>query len=328
MRTKLAIIIVHYNTPYFLDECLNSLLEQSLDVKHQIIVIDNKSKGLDIDCLSKKYPEVVFKILNQNYGFSKANNIGIKLIDADFYLLLNPDTKFINKKIGNVIERLERERELGIIGCKLLNPDGTNQNSIGTFPRLFRIFANFSGLNYIAHTNNIEKIIRKLQPILSKSFIRFDSDFNNERYVEMVWGAFFLIKKEVFDKVGLLDEEFFLGGEENELCYRASKNNYKILYYPNYEIIHVGSAVVRKNRILSLNSQIRGYIYYYKKHFKANLPILLKTIYLSIIVRYILLKLNILKRFTVVDSELDNIKYLREILKKEILGIDIAAIKK
>lgn len=298
-----------------MERCLSSI--SSIDIKnYKVVIVDNNSNNTDFDNLKSKFPQYHFIQLARNYGFAYANNYAIRMYNAEYYLLLNPDTEFIDSNLSKVINRISKE-DVGILGCRLLNPDYTFQPSTGSFPSNINLFINFSGLKYFKN-NFFFKIIGKLLFLIDKKqFERQNNDYFTERYVDVVWGAFFLVKKEVFDRIGLLDENFFLGGEENEFCYRAKLNNIKTLYFPNYSIIHYFNASVKKNRVLSLNAQLKGYIYYYRKHFGKNSLNKMKIIVrLALYLRYIFIKTNLLTKYLVKREELKNYPDLRKILQE------------
>lgn len=203
---ELCIIIVHFNTPELLIKCLYSLKEIDIE-NYKVVIVDNCSNNTDFQAFKKMFPTYHFILLEKNFGFSYANNCAIRLFDAHNYLLLNPDTELIDNRISKVLLRLEMN-DVGILGCNLLNPDYTNQPSTGSFPNNFSLFINFSGLKYFKNT----WVFKQMRPLLylidKKKFERQNPVFNKEKFVDVVWGAFFLVKKDVFDKIGLLDEEF------------------------------------------------------------------------------------------------------------------------
>ena len=310
----LCIIIVHFNTPELLNKCLLSLKE--IDVEnYKVVIVDNNSYDTDLQVFKKLFPTYHFILLERNYGFSYANNYAIRLFNARNYLLLNPDTELIDKRLSKVLLRLEMN-DVGILGCNLLNPDYTNQPSTCSFPNNFSLFINFSGIKYFKNTWFFKQI-RPLFYLIDKSrFERQSPIFNKEKFVDVVWGAFFLVKKDVFDKIGLLDEEFFLGGEENEFCYRAKLNNIKTLYFPGYSIIHHFNASVKKNRILSLNAQLEGFIHYYKKHFsKKRLRNMITVLKFAFRIRIVLIKLNLLEKYLAKNEGLEYFQVIKKILK-------------
>jgi len=221
---KVAIIILTLNQKELLTKCLKSLKKNTLYKKYRVYVVDNGS-DYDIKKFVKKIIPKSEIILNgKNIGFAKANNIGMKKAIKDYspnyFLLVNDDIEFIDKGwLKKFIEVGESHKKIGIVGCKLIYPDGSLQ-----------------------HIVKKKKIYYFLKPGNKKDF----PETSKIQEISSVVGACFLIKKTVVDKVGFLDEKFFLYGEETDLCERARKAGFKNMYAGNICLIHYRDQTISK----------------------------------------------------------------------------------
>jgi len=213
MLPKVAIIISTYNQEVLLETCLDSLKKKTTYKNYKVYVIDDSGKGSVGQRIKNKFGSVDITINKINLGFSKANNVGIKKAmrkcNPDYILLLNDDTEVTQKNwLKKMVEVGESNKKSGILGCKIIYPDGSLQN-IGGYVRKWEIVKELN--------QNIKDVIE----------------------VDQVMGGFLLIKKEVIKKIGLLDEiytPYLL--EDTDYCLRAKENNFKILSVGSVEIIH------------------------------------------------------------------------------------------
>lgn len=225
---KVSIIIVNYNVKYFLEQCLYSVCAASKKVDVQIIVVDNASSDGSLDYLQPLFKQVQFIQSSGNTGFAKACNLGLQSATGDYILFLNPDTLLAEDTLETCIRFFETHADAGAVGVRMI--DGTGKflkESKRAFPSpvtsLFKLFG-FSRL--FPH---------------SKVFSRYhlghlDAHQNHE--VDVLAGAFMMIRKDVLDKVGAFDEVFFMYGEDVDLSYRIQKHGYKNYYLAETEIIH------------------------------------------------------------------------------------------
>ncbi|PIU03839.1 glycosyl transferase family 2 [Candidatus Shapirobacteria bacterium CG08_land_8_20_14_0_20_39_18] len=220
---KLSIIIVSYNTKDLLRKCLNSL--KGYDT--EIIVVDNNSQDDSQSVVKKEFPDVHLIINDDNLGFAKANNQGIKIATGDYVLLLNSDTQVKPGALEKLVEFAKSHLDAGVIGARLLNQDGSIQPSIYRLPTI---------------TNAIKEFWLGQLGLTEKYFI--DSSKGEE--VEAVVGAVFLIPKTVIQKVGLLDERYFMYFEDLDYCRRVRRAGYKVYYFPKAEVFHYHGASGKK----------------------------------------------------------------------------------
>lgn len=253
----ISIIILSWNTKKLLRDCLRSLYVFNPKLYDlEVIVVDNASTDGSPEMVGRGFNKVNLFQNKENIGFARANNQGIKKAKGDYLLLLNSDTIVKNKAPVKMARFLEQHPEAGAVGCKLLNPDGTDQPSFGPFPSLF-----------------ISAVMLFAEHWLGGHLVRRSSKQVKE--TDWVMGSALMVRKEVVEKTGMLDEKFFMYLEEVEWCYRIKKAGYKIFFYPGAKIIHIGGAsspTGRKDPILNI---YRGLIYFYKKHYpRWQLPVL------------------------------------------------------
>ncbi|MCL6493981.1 MAG: glycosyltransferase [Ignavibacterium sp.] len=224
----LSIIIVNYNVKEFLKNLLHSIQKASQHLSIEIIVVDNASDDGSVEMIREKFPDVILIANEKNLGFGKANNIGLKKAQGKYVLLINPDTLVAEDTFIKLIEFFETHPEAGMAGCKILNPDGTLQLACRrSFPGPWTSFTKVTGLSSLFPK--------------SKLFARYNLTYldENQTYeVDAISGSFMMLRKEVYEKVGGFDEQFFMYGEDLDLCYRIQKAGYKIFYVHSTQIIH------------------------------------------------------------------------------------------
>jgi hypothetical protein len=283
----LSIIIVSYNTADITLDCLRSIKEDKglKNIDYEIIVIDNDSKDDSILKIKKfehslKIENCKLKIIQNsiNAGFGKANNQGIRIAKGNYILLLNSDTIILHSSISQSLDWLCSHPEASTCTAQLLNKDKTIQASGGFFPNCLNVFAWSIGLDDLPFIN---KIIKPLHPHTPAFYTR-DTFYLKDHQQDWVTGAFMLIRKELLDKVGGFDENYFMYGEEVELSYRIKKvtKNNQVWYLVGPQIIHLGgaSATSRLNPILN---EYLGILSFFKKH-KSNCQYLFVKIIIKI----------------------------------------------
>ncbi len=229
MENKVDIILITYNSQYFIEGCLNSILQsQNFHYKVNIIVIDNNSSDDTLELL-KKFPNRIKIITNNtNVGFAAACNQGLSITDAEYIFLLNPDTILVNDVLKIFIDFMEKENNKNVwcVGAQLFIENGKKSKSSGRFPNLIDVFMEQVG---------IKRFITKI----------FDKVTNNKRYskdsiseVPYIMGCDMFIRRNIIERIGLFDERFFLNFEEVELAWRAKKEGYKCMLLPDAKIIH------------------------------------------------------------------------------------------
>lgn len=243
----LSVIIVNFNTKDLLRQCLNSVFKQTDGINFEVIVVDNASADGSAGMTKKEFSQAKLIKNAKNLGFAQANNQAFRQAQGEFVLLLNSDTTIKDNALAKLVKFGRSQPDLGIAGPKLLNPDTTVQASAGRFYTL---------------------PVTVISLLRGDQFLRISPDKVSR--VDWVSGACFLIKKEVIERIGLLDEKFFMYVEEMEYCYRAKKAGYQTYFYPQAKVIHrVGGSSLhgwpgRQKAILGI---YQGLIWFYQKHF-------------------------------------------------------------
>ncbi|MEE4260998.1 MAG: glycosyltransferase [Bacteroidales bacterium] len=254
---KLSIIIVNYNVEYFLEQCLHAVRRAMQHVEGEVIVVDNNSIDGSNAMVKKKFPEVKLYENKQNLGFSKANNQGIKKSTGEYILLLNPDTVVEDDTFSKVVDFMDEHQEAGALGVKMVDGAGKflpeSKRGLPTpeaaFYKMFGISSMFPR---------------------SKRFSKYHLgylDENKIHEVEILSGAFMLLRKKVLDEIGLLDETFFMYGEDIDLSYRVIKAGYKNYYFPKTRIIHYKGESTKKSSVNYVLVFYNAMVIFAKKHF-------------------------------------------------------------
>ena len=254
---KLSVIIVNYNVEYFLEQCLHAVRRAMQHVDGEVIVVDNNSIDGSNAMVKKKFPEVKLYENKQNLGFSKANNQGIKKSSGEYVLLLNPDTVVEDDTFSKVINFMDEHQEAGALGVKMVDGAGKflpeSKRGLPTpqaaFYKMFGVSALFPR---------------------SKRFSKYHLgylDENEIHEVEILSGAFMLLRKKTLDEIGLLDETFFMYGEDIDLSYRVIKAGYKNFYFPKTRIIHYKGESTKKSSVNYVLVFYNAMVIFAKKHF-------------------------------------------------------------
>jgi len=253
---ELSIITVSYNTCKILEDCLESIYKYTKHLKYEIIVVDNGSKDGSLEMVKeheKKHSQVTLIDAKENLGFGKANNLGAKKAKGKYLLFLNSDTLVFDDALEISIEKLKKHSHAGVYSCRLLNADRSVQQSGGHFPNLFTLFAWQLGIDDLPFLGN-----------LIPSFHPQKSQYDKDKKMDWVTGAFMIVPKNIFDEVQGFDENIFMYTEEMELCYRIAKKGYGTIYQNSPAIIHLGGA--SGGSFLALTSEVKNMIYFWQKH--------------------------------------------------------------
>lgn len=255
---KLSIIIVNYNVKYFLEQCLKSILASNIAFNYEIFIVDNNSTDGSIEYLKGKFPQSNIHLIENktNPGFAEANNQAIKLAEGEYILLLNPDTIVGENVLSNVCRFMDSEPQSGAVGVKMI--DGSGQflpESKRGFPTPWASFCKIFGL---------ASIFPKSVFWGGYNLLYLDEDSVHQ--VPILAGAFMMIRKEALDKAGLLDEAFFMYGEDIDLSYRIEQAGYKNYYLPE-RIIHYKGKSTNKNDSKYTNAFYGAMQIFYSKYY-------------------------------------------------------------
>lgn len=302
----LSIIVVNYNTKELLRQTIQSIIDTAGEpcknnnevesfmykpgqpLQYEIFVSDNGSKDGSIEMIKECFKEVKLIENNANIGFAKANNIAIKQSTGRYVLILNSDTVIKEHCLQKCIAYMDKHKDIGTLGCKLLLTDGNLDRACKRgYP------TPEASLYYMLK-------LHKLFP-QSKKFGAYQLNYLSDdeiNEVDSLVGAFMIVSKEVCDKVGLLDETFFMYGEDIDWCYRIKEAGFKVVYYPKAFIIHHKRASSKKKRIKTIYEFHRAMYIFYNKHYKKKYNILVTgAVYLGIALKLILTYMvNIFKK--------------------------------
>jgi GT2 family glycosyltransferase len=272
----LSVVIVNYNTERLLKACLESVYAGVNGTPLDIWVVDNHSQDQSVTMVRSLFPRVKIIENPSNVGFSRANNLVVAQSQSDYILLLNPDTLIIGDAIERVVKFMKEHPEVGIAGCKVLNRDGTLQlacrRSIPT-PKV--AFYRLSGLS---------RLFPKSRIMARYNMTYEDPEQTHE--VDAVSGAFLMIRRKVVEQIGLLDERFFMYGEELDWCLRAKRAGWTVMYYPDARIVHYKGESTKYNSRKAAVEFYRAMYLFHKKHFAGDCSLLTNLlIYTGILVR-------------------------------------------
>ena len=278
-KPVLSIVIVSWNVREDLRECLQSLLKdegsrlESGEI--EIIIVDNASTDGTAEMVNLEFPQVKLLVNSQNLGYTKANNIGINHSRGKYILLLNPDTVVHQGALQALIDCAESHPEVGIIGAKLLNPDGSVQRSARSFPDI--------GAGLFRNT-----FLGRLFP--NNPFVRRylleDFGYDEVREVDWVSGAAMLVRRDLIERIGGLDERFWAYCEDVDLCWRAWQAGYKVLFCPNAVITHKVGRSSDQRLVPSLIQHHKSMWLFYLKNYRHRYPpVLFPLIGLGILIR-------------------------------------------
>jgi GT2 family glycosyltransferase len=259
-QMDLSIIIVNWKVKDLLEKSLRSIFEQTKGISFEVFVVDNNSGDGSVKMVREKFPQVDLTASAENLGFAKGNNLAIKKSRGRYVLLLNPDTEILENTLGKMVKFMDAHQDCGIAGCKLINADLSTQPSVRAFPDLAsQIFILLKLHHLFPHSKAMFKYLVQ------------DFDYEKTQEVDQVMGAFMIIRREVFDKIGFMDENFWLWFEEVDFCKCAKEAGFKILYTPEAKIIHLYGQSFKQ--VLSVPKQKvlnRSLAYYFKKHGTAG----------------------------------------------------------
>ncbi|MCO6494689.1 MAG: glycosyltransferase [Bacteroidetes bacterium] len=290
--SDLSVIIVSYNVRRFLEQAILSIQKSIGDIEIEIIVVDNASSDDSSNIVREKYPQVKLIENKDNQGFSKANNQGIKISTGKYILLLNPDTVLAEDTLKKCYDFMENTPDCGALGVRMIDGSGTflpeSKRGLPT-PKVsfYKIFG-----------------LASLFP-KSKKFGAYHLKYLNEfetHPIDVLSGAFMFMRKEALDKSGLLDETFFMYGEDIDLSYRITLAGYKNYYFPETSIIHYKGESTKKNSLHYVRVFYQAMIIFAEKHFGVKSgKIFGQLIYLAVYLRAFaaLLKRFVIKGFPV-----------------------------
>lgn len=272
----LSIIILNYKTKGLVKQCIKGIDLLNLKLDYEIIVVDNGSNDSCVEMIRQNY--IVNKDVNfkgqiklieskENVGYTAGNNLGIKKARGEYILILNPDITVLKDAIETMIKFLKENPKVGMVGPKLINPDGTIQYSCYQFPRWYTPILRRTILGKLPFA---KKILRR--------YLLMDWDHNQNRRVEWLLGSGTMIKREALEKVGLMDERFFLYYSDIDWCRRFWQDDFAVYYLALAEMVHyhqrLSAEVPGIRSIFSKVTRIHisDAIKYFAKYLGAKVP--------------------------------------------------------
>ncbi|MCL1942820.1 MAG: glycosyltransferase family 2 protein [Candidatus Azobacteroides sp.] len=269
---KLSIVIVNYNVKYFLEQCLLSVIRASINIESEIFVVDNCSDDFSFSYLVPRFPQVNFIGNSENVGFSKANNHAIQRCKGEYILLLNPDTVVGEHVFEHVCQFMDEHEDAGGVGVKMINGEGLFlPESKRGFPTPWTSFCKIFGISSLF----------PMSKLFGKYHLRYLCE-NQIHEIDVMAGAFMMLRKKTLDKCGLLDETFFMYGEDIDLSYRITLSDYKNYYLPEI-IIHYKGESTKKDDAKYVKIFYHAMLIFFQKHYPNSSKFYTIIIYSAIV---------------------------------------------
>ena len=257
---KTSVVIVNYNVRELILKCLETLYQFHPEEDLEVIVVDNNSADASCEAIKKAFPQVILIESKENNGFSKGNNIGFQKATGEYIFMLNPDTEFSEDAIRFLTNYLDQHAHVALVAPKLLNTDGSRQNSVWRYPTLWTLFCEANYLRFF---------------LKKKEYA--DKDFTKPFEAESFSGAAILFRREVLDKIGNLNESMFWI-EDVDFCYRANHAGLKCVYVPGTVITHHIGQSSKKNYNISISNQVVSKIKFFREYHAAGSVFIVKLI--------------------------------------------------
>lgn len=285
MKKDLSIVIISFNTKDLTIDCIRSIEKTVRKSSYEIIIVDNDSHDDSVDAISKLNFSHLKLIKNKiNYGFSKANNIGVKKSSGRYVLFLNSDTVVHEGTLDGMVDFMDQNSQAGASTCFLRMPNGKLDDAAHRgFPTPWRALAHFTGLSKIFKSS-------KLFAGYSLGYM----DLSKTHEIEALAGAFMLVRREAGEEVGWWDEDFFFYGEDLDFCYKLKEKGWKIYFVPEFEILHYKgvsgglkkdskkmSPATREIKLRAHKARFDAMRIFYDKHYKEKYPSFIRNLVLS-----------------------------------------------
>lgn len=266
---KLSIVIVNYNTHNFVRDCINSVKQYCMNIKYEIIVVDNNSPDKEIVNLKDEYRDVKFIFLKENKGFGTGCNTGFNRSEGEYILFLNPDIKVKNDSIGKLVDYYISNSNLGTVSGLLMDENDELLYSYNYFPNLTWEFKEAYGLC----------LNKSINGLLNRSEIKNKNPFE----VDWFHGACLLIKRDIFEEVRGFDENIFLYYEDTDLQRKIKNSGYDVVCVPEAVFYHYSRSSIRNTGLDKVYHYYmhKSKIYYYKKYHKGIHLFIIRILYIS-----------------------------------------------
>ena len=257
---KLCVVIVNYNVKYFIEQTLRSVFESRVNFDFEVYVVDNSSQDGSQEMIKSKFPQVSLIESQENLGFSKGNNLALRKTKAEYRLLLNPDTILAEDTLQVCVDYMDKNGEVGGLGVRMIDGGGRFlPESKRGLPTPFVAFCKAFGLSRLFPHS----------PTFNRYHLGHVGEFETSE-VDVLSGAFMLMRGSVLDEVGLLDEDFFMYGEDIDLSYRIQKAGYKNVYLPTTTIVHFKGESTKRGSLNYVRVFYKAMIIFAQKHFMGS----------------------------------------------------------
>jgi len=317
---QLSIVILNYNVRHFLELCLSSVQKAISGLDAEIIVVDNHSPDDSCNMVRKNFPEITLIENRENSGFPKGNNIGVAQAKGEYICILNPDTVVAEDTFIKILAFAKKQENLGIVGCKLV--DGTGNflpESKRGIPKPFTAFGKVTGLY-------------KVLPGIFGKYYAGHLKENETGEVEILVGAFMVMKREVYLSVGGFDEDCFMYSDDIDLSYTILKSGRKNFYFGQTSVIHFkGESTIRDGLYMKRFREAMNF--FYKKHFRISpvFDLFMKAgAWLFSLKKIGDSRVEVIKpkRYAVVPADVDSVEKARKLLGKKSVSEIITGEKK
>lgn len=269
MRTapKISIVIVNWNTCDLLRDCIISIEGNGQDFEVEIIVVDNCSTDGSAGMCELNFPNARLICNDNNLGFARANNIAIREAAGEYVMLLNPDTRLAPGLLSGLAKHLDENKKVGIAGPKILERDGKTQGSARRFPSLRTAF--FGRTSFLQNLFTKSGAARDEIPCLSH-------EGTGPLAVDWVSGACMIVRREVFEQAGPLDERYFMYWEDADLCFQARAKGWEVDWVPSVELLHLTGSASRSKPAAIVKTTVvfhRSVFYYFMKNLRPSAPV-------------------------------------------------------
>lgn len=271
---KLSVIIVSYKVKFYLEQCLLAVKKATAGIESEIYVVDNHSNDGSVEFIAERFPDINLISSNHNNGFSRANNIAIRQCSGEYVLLLNPDTIVGERSIKEVLKFMDAHPKAGGVGVKMLNADGScAKESRRGVPTVATSFYKMTGLcACYPHSQRFAHYYMGHLP------------WDKSAQIEIISGAFCMLRHSAIDKIGLLDEDFFMYGEDVDLSYRLLKGGYENWYVP-VEILHYKGESAHKSSFRYVHVFYNAMLIFFRKHYGNKAAIISLPIKAAVVVK-------------------------------------------
>ncbi|MCB9783025.1 MAG: glycosyltransferase family 2 protein, partial [Candidatus Omnitrophica bacterium] len=264
---KASWIIVSYNTKDVTLDCLKSLQDHETNIDQEVIVVDNDSKDGSPDAIAEKHPWVHLIRSGGNLGFAKGSNLGMAASTGDLVILLNPDTVVHPGALRHLVDFLSENESVGIVGGRLLSSEGKTQWSQRYFPSITRLLCETLYLHYLlprfSWTGELDKNL---------------DHYRQVSYPDWISGAFLGIRRELYDKIGELDERYFMYYEDVDWCFECRKEGWSIAFLPEARVTHYGGLSSSQDMGTFYPRLIQSQIQFNRKHFSKGKAAVMRAI--------------------------------------------------